>query len=487
MPRNSEPFDFRKARRQKASLVDHVSADRLPPNSVEGEQGVIGCVLLSPNDSMPVCIDKFATSEVFFDLRHRAIYDCLLEMYDKKEPIDLITVQQTLKDRNQLQEVGGLAYLAGLPDMVPSAANLPYYVEILREKYVLRQMIGTCTEVVSRAYDHQGEVDELIDQVDHDIHAITDRADQRTTVRRARELVNCSVEIIERAYARQGEIDGIATGFIDFDKMTGGLHEGEMIIIAARPGGGKSSMSMNIADHVSVSLHLPVGVFSLEMTGESLMTRAICSRARVNMMNVRDGFLAERDFVRLATAAGQLRHAPLIIDDASGLSIMQLRAKARRLHQQYDIRLLIIDYLQLMHSTNRKADNRQQEVADISSGVKALSKELRIPIIALCQLNRELEKAGRKPRLSDLRESGGLEADADVVGLLYKQKQQGDDDENANTSEQDAIPMVLDIAKQRSGPTGPVHLTFMRSITRFESAARVSDDEVTTDRANPND
>jgi replicative DNA helicase len=258
--------------------------------------------------------------------------------------------------------------------------------------------------------------------------------------------------------------------------MTTGLHGGEMVVIAARPSMGKTSLAMNIAEHVALEQKLPVGVFSLEMSAESLVLRMLCSRSRVNLRSIREGFLAERDFPKLTGSAGKLAGSPLFIDDTPGLSILQLRAKARRMHSQHDIKLFVIDYLQLLHSTSRRADNRQQEIADISNGIKALAKELKVPVIVLAQLNRELEKdKNRKPRLSDLRESGAIEQDADLVGLLYKPNS-GDEEEGGQ--EQDSLAVNLLIAKQRNGPTGDVNLTFMKSYTRFESAAKVSADDV---------
>jgi replicative DNA helicase len=252
-----------------------------------------------------------------------------------------------------------------------------------------------------------------------------------------------------------------------------------MVVIAARPSMGKTSLAMNIVEHVILEEKLPVGVFSLEMTAESLVLRVLCSRSRVNMRNVRDGFLAERDFPKLLDAAGKLAYAPLFIDDSSGLSILQLRAKARRMAQQYGIKLFIVDYLQLLHSTARRAENRQQEIADISNGIKALAKELGVPVIVLSQLNRELEREkNRKPRLSDLRESGAIEQDADVVGLLYKPKAGDDEDGGGAAEEHEAEPVNLLIAKQRNGPTGDVELTFLKTYTRFENAAKVSDEDV---------
>ena len=386
-------------------------------------------------------------------------------------------MQQRLKNKQLLEEVGGIAYLAALPDTVPSAANLSYYLDIVQEKYLLRKMIQTCTEVVGRVYDYEGEVDALMDEVERDILRISEsRVQGQTTT--IKDLVKKAINTIEDFHQRQGMLTGVGTGFADLDKMTSGLHGGEMVVIAARPSMGKTSLAMNIAEHVAIEQRLPVGVFSLEMTSESLVLRMLCSRSRVNLRNVREGFLAERDFPKLTGAAGKLANAPLFIDDSSGLSILQLRAKARRMSQQFGIKLFVIDYLQLLHSTARRAENRQQEIADISSGIKSLAKELNVPVIVLSQLNRELEREkNRKPRLSDLRESGAIEQDADVVGLLYKPSS-GDDEESASAAEQDAVPVNLLIAKQRNGPTGDVNLTFLKSYTRFESAAKVSDEDV---------
>jgi replicative DNA helicase len=290
-------------------------------------------------------------------------------------------------------------------------------------------------------------------------------------------LVHKAINTIEDYHSRQGMLTGIGTGFMDLDKMTTGLHEGEMVVIAARPSMGKTSLAMNIVEHVALELGLPVGVFSLEMTAESLVLRMLCCRARVNLRNAREGFFTERDFPRLTQVAGKLSRSPLCIDDTAGLSILQLRAKARRMHAQHGIKLLVIDYLQLLHSTGRRAqDNRQQEIAEISGGIKALAKELKIPVIVLAQLNRDVEKRPKAtPMLSDLRESGAIEQDADLVGLLYKPSSQ---DDEAGGTETEGIPVNLLIAKQRNGPTGDVNLTFLKSFTRFESAARVSDDAV---------
>jgi replicative DNA helicase len=473
------PPDLKRTPRRKAPPANATKLDRLPPHSPEAEQGVLGCVLLSPNDCMGQCIERFKQgTEVFYDLRHQTIFSTLVEMYDGREAIDVITLQQQLKNKQLLEEVGGIAYLAALPDTVPSAANLSYYLDIVLEKYLLRKMIHTCTEVVGRVYDYEGEVDALLDEVERDILRISESRVQTQTAT-IKDLVKRAITTIEDFHQRQGMLTGVGTGFTDLDKMTSGLHGGEMVVIAARPSMGKTSLAMNIAEYVAIEQRLPVGVFSLEMTSESLGLRMLCSRSRVNLRNVREGFLAERDFPKLTGSAGKLANAPLFIDDSSALSILQLRAKARRMWQQYGIKLFVVDYLQLLHSTARRAENRQQEIADISSGIKSLAKELNVPVIVLSQLNREIEREkGRPPRLSDLRESGAIEQDADVVGLLYKPKAGSDDEESGGAAEEDAVPTNLLIAKQRNGPTGDVNLMFLKSYTRFESAAKVSAEDV---------
>src|ERR1051325_5500146 len=425
----SPPPDLQQTRRRAPANGQAPRVYRLPPHSSEAEQGVLGCVLLSPRECMGECIERFkGATDLFYDLRHQTIFEALLQMYDSQEAIDLITLQQRLKDRQLLDEIGGLAYLSGLADAVPSAANLSYYLEIVQEKYLLRRMIQVCTKVIGRLYDYEGEVPALMDEVERDILRVSESRVQSQTAD-MKELVHRAINTIEKFHEGQGQLTGLSTGFTDLDKMTSGLHGSEMIVIAARPSMGKTSLAMNIAEHVAIERKLPVGVFSLEMSSDALVLRMLCSRARVNLRSVREGFLAERDFPKLTGAAGKLAGAPLFIDDSSGLSILEMRAKARRMFQQYGIKLFVIDYLQLLHSTARRAENRQQEIADISSGIKSLAKELNVPVIVLSQLNREIERdKDRKPRLSDLRESGAIEQDADVVGLLYKPKS-GDDDE----------------------------------------------------------
>jgi replicative DNA helicase len=477
--------DLKKARRRKnVSMSDPIKLDRLPPHSPEAEQGVLGCALLSPNECMGECVEKLRDNgkEAFYDLRHQTIYEALAAMFDAREAIDVITLQQRLKDKQLLEQVGGIVYLSQLQDAVPSAANLSYYLDIVREKFLLRKMIQTCTEVVGRVYDYEGEVDALLDEVERDVLRISESRVQGTSLG-IKQLVHQAIGTIENYFSRSGTLTGLSTGFVDLDRITDGLHPSEMIVIAGRPSMGKTSLAMNIVEHVAVESKQPVAVFSLEMSAESLVVRMMCSLARVNLQGVRAGFGNESDFPKLTSAAGKLANAPLFIDDSAGLSILQLRARARRLHQQHGIKLFVIDYLQLLHSTARRAqENRQQEISDISSGLKALAKELKAPVLVLSQLNREPEKRerGAEPKLSDLRESGAIEQDADLVGLLYKPGKDESDDESSGFGDgREAEPINLLIAKQRNGPTGDVNLTFLRYFTRFENAAsKVSDEDI---------
>lgn len=465
--------DLKKARRRRSAYSD-VKTDRLPPHSIEAEQGLIGCQLLSPLDCVSFVIEKSESEahEIYYDLRHQVIQKALIEMAGKLLPIDLITLQQWLKDRKQLDAVGGIPYLASLQDSVPSAANIGYYMEIVLEKYVLRRGIQVCTEFVGRVYEFEGDVEQLLDEGERDFLKI--RRSQQPNQRDVKTLVSKAMQTVEWYWEKKMGISGLATGFPDLDAMTDGLHGGNMIVLAARTSQGKTSLAMNIVEHVVMVEKQPVAVFSLEMTADELILRTLCSVARVNLRAAKEGFLAERDIPKLTSAAGKLQKAPLYIDDSSGLSIMQLRARARRMWQQCGIKLFVVDYLQLLHSTSFKSENRSQEIADISCGIKAMAKEFNVPVIAVAQLNRDVEKEKRRPRLSDLRESGSIEQDADVVGLLYRPNVTDDED----VVNPECCPMNLLIAKQRNGPTGDVNLTFLKPYTRFESAAKISDDDV---------
>jgi replicative DNA helicase len=396
----------------------------------------------------------------------------VLEFGEKSKPIDFVALKQALKDRNQLEEIGGPEYLSDLYNFVPTAANAAYYIDIVREKYVLRRLISTCNRLSTQCYDQQGEIEPLLDEAEKEIFAITGEH-VKTEIVPTKDLVMEAIEQIEKLYENRGSVTGLPTGFVELDRMTSGLHPAEMIVIAARPSMGKTAFAMNIAEHVAMDIGKAVAVFSLEMSSQQLVQRILCSRAKVDLQRVRNGFLSERDFPNLTAAASQVAAAKMFIDDTPGLTVTELRAKARRIKSQHDIQLIVIDYLQLLRSMSRRAqDNRQLEISEISSGIKALAKELSLPIIVIAQLNRQPDtraKEGGRPRLSDLRESGSIEQDADVVGLLVRPEYYETDDEG---KQERAGEAELIIAKQRNGPTGDVPLTFLKQYTRFESRAR---------------
>src|SRR3989454_10977319 len=448
---------------------------RAPPHSIEAEQGVLGSMLISPRDAIAEVVEKI-NEEYFYVPAHQTIYSVLVDLWNAGAAIDLITFTQVLRDRNLLETVGGAAAVTSLFTFVPTAANVGYYLEIVRDKYILRSIIATSTESVRRAYEEQDEVGNLLDEVEQKIFAVgEDRF--KGEMLSMKEQVMSTLESIEKLFENKGAITGVSTGFRDLDKLTSGLHSSEMIVIAARPSMGKTALVMNIAEHAAIQLKLPVAIFSLEMSAQQLVQRMLCSRARVNLAKTRDGFLAEADFPKLTNAASKLAEAKIFIDDSAGLSILELRAKARRLKAQQDVQLIVVDYLQLLRSTSRRAqDNRQLEISEISAGLKGLAKELKIPIVVVAQLNRQPEqRAGGKPRLSDLRESGSIEQDADLVALLVRPELY-EEDEEARVEKAGEAELI--IAKQRNGPVGEIPLTFLKEFTRFETRARnVSESE----------
>src|SRR5438128_9042461 len=408
---------------------------RTPPHSVDAEQGVLGSMLISPRETIAECVEKI-NEEYFYVPAHRTIYNVLVDLWNAGQAIDLITFTQVLRDRNLLDSVGGAAFVTNLFTFVPTAANVQYYLEIVRDKYILREIISAATESVRRAYEEQDEVNNLLDEVEQRNFAVgEDRF--KGEMLSMKEQVMSTLESIEKLFENKGAITGVSTGFRDLDKLTSGLHSSEMSVIAARPSMGKTALAMNIAEHAAIEVKLPVAIFSLEMSAQQLVQRMLCSRARVNLAKTRDGFLAEADFPKLTHAASKLAEAKIFIDDTAGLTILELRAKARRLKAQQDVQLIIVDYLQLLRSTSRRAqDNRQLEISEISAGLKGLAKELKIPVIVVAQLNRQPEqRTGGKPRLSDLRESGSIEQDADLVGLLLRPGLYGDDDSSRDDDE----------------------------------------------------
>ncbi len=433
---------------------------------------MLGSMLISPRETIAEVVEKI-NDAYFYIPAHQTIYGVLVDLWNAGAGIDLITFTQVLRDRNLLDSVGGAAFVTSLFTFVPTAANVGYYLEIVRDKYILREIISACTEGARRSYEEQDQVDNLLDEVEQKIYAVgEDRFKGQSLT--MKDQVMEAIEAIEKLWENKGSLTGLATGFIELDKMTSGLHPAEMIVIAARPSMGKTALAMNIVEHVAVHEKRPVAVFSLEMSSQQLVQRMLCSRARVNLKRARDGFLAESDFEKLTTAAAKLAESEIYIDDTAGLTILELRAKARRLSAQHKIELIVIDYLQLLRSTSRRGqENRQIEISEISAGIKGLAKELKIPIIVAAQLNRNPENrtgdSKGRPRLADLRESGSIEQDADLVALLVRQEYYADTEEEKDETEGKA---ELIIAKQRNGPTGDVPLTFRKEFTRFEDRAR---------------
>lgn len=455
--------------------VSGLALDQVLPNSRDAEMAVLGAMLLSPAEAGAQVRERLDEANFYF-ASHQVIFREVAGLQDAMAAVDAVTLSQRLHDKGLLEEIGGAVFLADLVNHVPTTANVAHYIDIVWEKHLLRKLINAAHDIISKSSNEQDDVKNWIDEVEQQIFSINSEK-SASGAKPTKLLVREAMTSIEKMFENRGTITGLSTGFRDLDKLTSGLHPGTMFVIAARPSMGKTALAMNIAESCAIDQGKPVGVFSLEMSSEELVKRMLCSRGAVNLRALSDGFPKEQDHGRLTTAASELVKAPMFIDDTPGLAINQLRARARRLHSQYKIELLVIDYMQLMRAPSRRAEqSRQVEVADISSGVKALAKELKIPVIVLSQLNRQPEARDEgKPRLSDLRESGSIEQDADIVGLLVRPEVYEDDIE---AREQLKGKATLYIAKQRNGPTGDVPLTFRHEFTRFEDAARITDDDM---------
>lgn len=440
--------------------------DRLPPHSIEAEAGVLGCILLAPNENIGLCLEKLkAGAATFYDFRHQTIFKALVEMYEARAPIALLTVTQRLKDSGQLEAAGGLSYLLGLEDAAPSAASVGYFVAILSEKYRLRQLAAVAAEILERTRGPLtgDEVDALVDDAERKVLAVRgDAADDAEAVD-ARALMRGAVDALEARC--NGEDTALPTGFGRLDGfLGGGLRAGQLVVVAARPGVGKSAFALQVAAHVAE--RRPVGVFSLEMTAQEIALREIGRESGVDLRRFRPGAeIPQATTKAVTTAAGRYTKRRLYVNDTAGLSIGKLRAIARRWRREKGVELLVIDYLQLL-SADRSGRDRREVVDEISRGLKLLAKELGTPVLVASQLNREMEKdKNRKPRLSDLRESGAIEQDADVVLMLYRRPDKSADGD----ADPDPGRVGLLIAKQRNGPSGvDVHFRFTGEVFRFE-------------------
>ena len=435
--------------------------ERVPPHSLDAEMAVLGSMLVA-EDAVPIAVELLEPSAFYRD-SHRKIFAAMTGLFSRQKPIDLVTVTEDLKASSQLEEVGGGHYLASLTTVVATAGNVQHYARIVREKAMLRHLISASTQVVGECYENQDDVEGLLDRAEHLLFEISNRNDSNQAIL-LRDMLSHSIETIERLYQRKELVTGLPTGLHDLDVMTAGLQPGELIIVAGRPSMGKSALATCIAEHAGVVERIPVAVFSLEMSKESLVHRMLCAHARVDVHKARTGFLAQSDWPRLTNAAGKLSEAPILIDDTPSLSVLELRAKARRLKGQHKLGLVIVDYLQMMRGSFR-SENRQQEISDISKSLKSMAKELKVPLIAVSQLSRAPEqREDRRPQLADLRESGAIEQDADVVILLFREEVYRPTEDNRGKAE-------LIVAKQRNGPIGSVVLTFLKEFTRFESTS----------------
>lgn len=440
-----------------------ISLEKMPPQNLDAETAVLCCMLIE-EEAISHAIE-ILTEDCFYKEAHKIIFNAIISLYNKDRAADLVTLIEELKRKGVLDEVGGVNYLTALTTFVPTAANIRHYAKIVREKSMLRSLITSATTIISEAYEAEEDVDDLLDKAERMIFEITSKDIEGGFVS-LKEIIKDSIETIDSLYQRKTNITGIATGFHDFDKLTAGLQSSDLIVVAGRPSMGKSAFASCIAEHVGIIEKLPVALFSLEMSKEQLVQRMLCSHARVDANKVRTGFLSQSDWPRLLNAAGKLSEAPIYIDDSATLSVLELRGKARRLKSQHDIRLIIVDYMQMLQSPFR-SESRQQEIADISRSLKSLAKELNIPLIAISQLSRKPEgRDDKKPQLADLRESGAIEQDADLVLLLFREEFYNPTEDNRGVTE-------LNIAKQRNGPTGMLELTFIKEYTRFENLSKM--------------
>ncbi|NLX92104.1 MAG: replicative DNA helicase [Firmicutes bacterium] len=432
-------------------------SQKLPPQNLEAEQSVLGSMLIDKDALLEV--GEILTSEDFYREVHQEIFRAIMHLADKNEPVDLVTICEELEKKNILEKVGGAAYLATLANITPTAAHAAYYAQIVREKAILRRLIRTATEIVAKSYDYVENVEEFLDEAEQAIFEVARRKDSRTFVP-LKEALEETFEKLDQLKQKKGGITGLATGFFELDNLTSGLQDSDLIIVAARPSMGKTTLALNIAQEITVNNKKPVAFFSLEMSREQLAQRLLCSYGEIDAQRLRRGFLSADEWPKIARAVGPLSEAPLYIDDTAAISVMEMRAKARRLKMEKGLSAIFVDYLQLMKS-QEKAENRQQEISAISRSLKALAKELNCPVVALSQLSRAVEqRVDKRPILSDLLESGGIEANADVVLFIYR------DDYYYPETEKKHIAEII-VSKQRNGPTGKFELYFMDHFNKF--------------------
>lgn len=440
--------------------------DRVPPQNVEAEQSVLGAMLIEKEAISKVA--EFLTPDDFYRESHRLIYATILELFNKNDAVDLVTITEQLRRNDKLESVGGISYITSLANSVPTAANVIYHARIVEEKALLRQLINAATDIAALGYDGADDAAQIIDQAEKKILDVSGRKMGRDFTPIST-IVMDAFNRIEQLYASKGGITGLPTGFKDLDRLTSGLQPSDLILIAARPSMGKTAFALNIVQHVAVKEKKAVAFFSLEMSKEQLVQRMLCAEAPIDGQRLKIGELEGNDWTKLVRASDRLSAAPIFIDDTAGITVLEMRSKARRLKVEHDLQLIVIDYLQLMQGNygSNRSENRQQEISEISRSLKALARELHVPVIALSQLSRGVEsRQVKKPMLSDLRESGSLEQDADIVAFLYREDYYDPETENKNITD-------IIVAKHRNGPVDTVQLFFHKQFTKFSDLAKV--------------
>lgn len=456
------------------------SGTRIPPHSIEAEESVLGGVLLD-NEAVNIAMERLRPED-FYRPDHGLIFTAMMELTDKREPIDVISLSQQLRSKGALEQCGGTDNLARLAGAVPSAANVGYYTKIVKEMALRRRVIHEASAVVENAFEMEGEIEEFLDATEQRILGVSEHR-VKPSFFKVGDVIQESIKLVEKLYDQKQPVTGVPTGFEDLNKLTAGFQQSDLIIIAARPSMGKTALALCMAQHIAIREKLSVAFFTLEMSKEQMVLRMLCAEARVDSSKVRTGHLGERDFPRLVEAASRIAEAPMYLDDTPAITVTEMRAKARRLHREHPLGLIVVDYLQLMRSPTY-SHSREQEISDISRSLKALAKELSVPVIALSQLNRSVEsRTDKHPQMSDLRESGAIEQDADIIMFIYR-------DEVYNEASADKGIAELGIAKHRTGPIGTVRLAFFPEFTRFDSLIEREDtspdeNEVSTDFAMP--
>jgi len=439
-----------------------VALDRLPPQNIEAEQSVLGAILLE-NHAIAIAIEILFPDDFYRD-SHKKIFISMRELYEKNEPIDLITLTEQMSRKDLLEEVGGASYLSSIVNQVPTSANVKYHSKIVKEKALLRGLIKTATEIVTMSYDEGVEVNELLDRAETKVFSLSEKIIKSSFVH-VKEVLKDTIELVDKLYNKKELITGLPSGFSDLDELTTGFQPGDLVVVGARPGMGKTAFCLNMASYVGIEVKVPVALFSLEMSKELIVLRMVCSEAEVDSKSVRSGYHSKEDYRKLVNAAGRLAEAPIYIDDAFN-SVLEIRAKSRRLKAEHGLGLIIVDYLQLMRGEG-SFTAREQVISDISRSFKALAKDLSVPVVVISQLNRSCEQRGedKHPIIADLRESGAIEQDADTILFLYRGDYYKARDAELGHAD-------LDVAKQRNGPTKRIPITFFDKFTKFKDYTR---------------